>query len=46
MTFLVDKLSFLVGVSASISQKLIEWICRKVIAYSSPEKYYEPIQHN
>ena len=42
----MDKLRFLVGVSISNSQKLIEWIKRKVEGYSRPEKHYEPIQHN
>ena len=44
--FSVDKLRFLVGVSISNSQKLIEWIDRKVEGYGRPEKHYEPIQHN
>ena len=41
-----NKLRFLVGVSVSLSQKLIEWIDREVEGYSRPEKRYEPIQHN
>ena len=36
----------LVGISISSSQKLIEWIDRKVEGYSRPEKHYEPTQHN
>ena len=36
----------LVAVSISNSQKLIEWIDKKVEGYSRPEKYYEPILHN
>ena len=44
--FKVDKLRFLVGVSISNSQKLIEWIYREVGGYSRPEKHYEPILHN
>ena len=28
------------------TQKLIEWIDRKVEGYSRPEKHHEPIQHN
>ena len=44
--FYVDKLGFSVGVSLSSSQKLIEWIDRKVEGYHKPEKHYEPIQHN
>ena len=44
--FYVDKLRFLVGVSISNSQKLIEWISRKVEGYSRAEKHHEPIQHN
>ena len=43
--FQVDKLRFLAGVSISNSQKLIEWIVRKVEGYSRPEKSYESIQH-
>ena len=43
--FLVDKLRFLVGFSISNSQKLIEWIDRKVEGNSRPEKYHEPTQH-
>ena len=41
----MDKSRFLAGVSISSSQKLIEWIDRKV-GYSRPEKHCEPIQHN
>ena len=38
---------FLVGVSISNSQKLTEWIYRKVEGYVKPEnKCYELIQHN
>ena len=37
---------FLVGVSISNSQKLLELIYRKVEGYSRPEKHHEPIQHN
>ena len=44
--FKVDKLRFLAGVSTSNSQKLIEWIYRKVEGYSGPGKHCEPIQHN
>ena len=40
------KLRFLVGISISNSQKLLEWIDRKIEAYGIPEKYYGPIQHN
>ena len=36
--FKVDKLRFLVGVSVSNSQKLIERIDRKLEGYSRPEK--------
>ena len=43
--FWIDKLRFLVGVSISSSQRLIEWINRGVESYSWPEKLYEPIQH-
>ena len=46
LSFKVDKLRFLVGVSISNSQKLVEWLERKVGWYSRPEKQYEPIQHN
>ena len=42
--FKADKVRFLVGVSTSSSQKLIEWIYRDVEGYSKPEKHYEPIQ--
>ena len=42
--FQVDKLRFLVGVSMSNSQKLLEWVDRKV-GYSRSEKHYL-IQHN
>ena len=42
----VDELRFLVGISISNSQKLIEWIDRRVEGDSRPEKHYEPIQHN
>ena len=34
------------GVSISNSQKLIEWIDRKVEEYSGPEKHCEPVQYN
>ena len=44
--FKVDKLRFLVGISISNSQKLIEWIYRKVEEYRKPEKLCEPTQHN
>ena len=46
--FRVDKLKFLVGVSISNSQKLIEWVDRKVLieGYNGPEKHSETIQHN
>ena len=44
--FKVDKLRFLVRVSMSNSQKLIEWMYRDVEGYSRPEKHCEPIQHN
>ena len=37
---------FLVEVSISDSQKLIEWMYREVEEYSRPEKHYEPIWHN
>ena len=46
LLFQVDKLRFLVGVSISNSQKLIEWIDRKVEGYSRPQKHYDPIQHS
>ena len=42
--FLVDK--FLVGDAVSSSQKLIEWIDKKVEGYTRPEKYYDPILRN
>ena len=42
--FKVDKLRFVVGISISNSQKLIEWIDRKVEEYSRPENHCEPIQ--
>ena len=42
----MDKSRFLAGVSISSSQKLIEWIDRKVKGYSRSEKHYEPIQQN
>ena len=41
--FWVGKLRFLIGVSISNSQKLIEWIYREVEGYSRPEKH---CQHN
>ena len=44
--FKVHKLRFLIGVSISNSQKLTEWIYRKVEGYGRPEKHREPIQHN
>ena len=44
--FWLDKLRFLVGVSISNSQKLIEWMYKKVEGYSRLEKHYEAIQHN
>ena len=44
--FWIDKLRFLVGISISNSQRLIEWINREVESNSWPEKLYEPIQHN
>ena len=46
--FRVDKLKCLVGVSISNSQKLIEWVDRKVLieGYNGPEKHSETIQHN
>ena len=44
--FKVDKLRFLVRVSMSNAQKLIEWMYRDVEGYSRPEKHCEPIQHN
>ena len=44
--FLSRKITFLVGVSIPNSQKWIEWIDKKVEAYSRPEKHHEPIQHN
>ena len=37
---------FFIGVSISNSQKLAEWIYRKVEGYGRPEKHHEPIQHN
>jgi len=43
---LLSGLRVLVGVSTSNSQKLIEWIDRKVEGYSRPEKHYQPSQHN
>ena len=42
----LSKLRFLVEILISNSQKLIEWIDRKVERYSRSEKPYEPIQHN
>ena len=42
----MDKLRFLVGVSISNSQNLIEWIYRKVEGYSRPEKHHELLQHD
>ena len=36
----------MVGISISNSQKLIEWVDRKVERYGRSEKHYEPIQHN
>ena len=44
--FFVVKLRFLVGVSISKSQKLIEWIYREVEGCSSLEKHCSPVQHN
>ena len=43
-SFEVDKLRFLVGVSISNSQKLIEWLYREVEGDSRPEKHHELIQ--
>ena len=37
---------FLVGVSKSISQKLIEWMYGEVDGYGRPRKHSEPIQDN
>ena len=42
----MGKVRFLVGVSISNSQKLIERMYREVEEYSRPEKHYEPIEHN
>ena len=36
----------MVGISISNSQKLIEWVDRKVERYGRSENHYEPIQHN
>ena len=44
--FKVDKLRFLVWVSMSNIQKLIEWLYREAEGYGRPEKHPEPIQHN
>ena len=45
ITFL-SRLTFLVGVRISNSQKLIEWIYREIEGYNRPENHCEPIQHN
>ena len=45
-TILSRWIRFLVEVSVSNSQKLIEWIYKQVEGYSRPEKHCEPIQHN
>ena len=44
--YFLCKFRFLVGVSMSNSQKLIEWIYREVEGYSRPKRHYEPIHHN
>ena len=44
--FYIDKLRFLVELSTSNSQNLIEWIYRKAEGYSRPEKHHEATQHN
>ena len=44
--YVLSRLIFSVAVSISNSQKLIEWIYRKVERYSRPEKHHEPIKHN
>ena len=44
--FSIDKLIFLVAVSISNSQNLIEWVDRRVEGYSRPEKHYESTQHS
>ena len=44
--YFLSRLRFLIGVSISNSQKLIEWIYRKVEGYSRPEKHQEPIQQH
>ena len=44
--FKVDKLIFLVWISMSNIQKLIEWLYREAEGYGRPEKHHEPIQHN
>ena len=46
ISFLIHKLRFLVRVSISNFQKLIEQTDRKVERYSRPGKHYELIQHN
>ena len=42
----VSRWRFLVGISISNPQKLIEWIASKVEGYDRPEKHCEPIQSN
>ena len=44
--FKVGKLKFLLGVSITNSQKLIQCIYREIKGYSRPDKHCEPIQHN
>ena len=44
--YVLSRLIFSVAVSISNSQKLIEWIYRKVEEYRKPEKLCEPTQHN
>ena len=47
ITIIIFKLiKILVVVSILYSQKLIEWIDRKVEGHNRPEKGYKPIKHN
>ena len=41
----MDKFRFLVEISISDSQKLMEWIYRKIEEYSRPETHHEPTEH-
>ena len=40
-----DNIKFLVGVPITNSQKLVQWIDKKLEGYSRPEKHYAPSQH-